>query len=366
MSNWRIVKPFALVAVAVCFLCQSAFAENDRKFKIGCILPLTGALAEYGAAARNGFELAKKEHGSLFGRIEFLYDDSQYDSKKTVSAYRNFKNIGDVSLVYVWGYGPNQALIPIAETEKSPLIAVTAERTAVTNRKYSLRFAYDGAMIADALIKYLRSRNLKKLVLVKTELAFINGILDGMRERLQQEETIDVVDNYEGGDFDFRSSIAKLRRMKFDALGVFLISGQVSQFYRQSREMGLTATTFGTDFLDSIKEVHDAGGAMEGAVFATGLVDSGFVERYRKQYGNDLQLTWAANGYEFAMLVAAVFGQTAERLSAEEVIARLRNARVESGGAAEYRFHDSDGSAGFDSKVGMRKVLQGSIVEVQS
>jgi hypothetical protein len=38
----------------------------QEKFKVGAVLPLTGALAEYGVAARNGIDLAKQQHPELF------------------------------------------------------------------------------------------------------------------------------------------------------------------------------------------------------------------------------------------------------------------------------------------------------------
>jgi len=39
---------------------------DQEKLKVGVILPLTGPLAEYGMAARNGIELARKEYPELF------------------------------------------------------------------------------------------------------------------------------------------------------------------------------------------------------------------------------------------------------------------------------------------------------------
>ena len=358
------IRYLATSLLTLCAFCNLAVGEPRGRLKIGVILPLTGALAEYGAAARNGIELAGREHPEIPKNIEFIFEDSQYDNNRALAAFRKLRNFSGVSLTYVWGYGPNQALIPVAESEKSPIIAVTADREAVRNRKFSIRFAYDGNMIASVLIDHLRSRGLKRWAFLKTELAFINGIFDGMRKRVQHEEVIELVDSFEPGDADFKSSIVKLRSRNFDALGVFLISGQVSQFYKQSRQLGLHVTTFGTDFLDSQQEIKDAAGAMSGAVLATGLVNPQFANRYRAAFGNDLQLTWAANGYEFATLAGTVFNPAPSQASAEAVIAALRATPPRSAGAAHYQFRDIDNCPGFDFEVGMRKVLDQQIVDL--
>lgn len=360
----RYMRTLWSILFAAALFWSSALAQIDRTFKVGVILPLTGAVAEYGAAARNGFELAQQEHAELFKNLDFLVDDSQYDSKKAIASYQHFKTAGDVSLVYLWGYGPSQALAPIAEGDKFPLVAVSGDRSLSGDKKYVLRFANYNELSSLVLLEYLRAQHFSKLGIVKTELAFMNAIVEGIKAHLRAGETLEVVDAFDPSDSDFKTSLVKLKRRQFDALGVFLISGQVSQFYRQARQLGFAATTFGTDTFDSLKEIQDAQNEMNGSVFVAPFVDPAFTERYIKRYGNDLQVAYAANGYEFAVLMGRLFGNAASRPSADEVMHSLNNTEVKPAGAAIYEYDSSEIGRGFNFKVVMKKVENDRIVNI--
>jgi branched-chain amino acid transport system substrate-binding protein len=342
----------------------NAFAQENSTFKVGVILPLTGAVAEYGVATKNGIELAKKEHPELFSKVQFIYDDSQYEGKKALSGFQKLKNSDGVSLVYIWGYGPVQAVAPVAETDRFPVIAVSAERSISLNRKYTLRFGYHIEMIANSLLDYFRAHSIKHVGIVKTELAYMNGLLDAIKKNLKSDETMDIVDTYQPSDTDFKTTITKLRTKKFDAVGVFLIGGQISQFYRQSKQLDLKLNTFGTDAFDSMKEAQDAQGAMTGAVFIAPYADSGFVQRYVKTFGNDLQAAWAANGYEYALLTAKLFGEKQEKLTADQILERYKSSDKEQGETATYKFNESPEGSGFDFKVVARKIEADKIVDI--
>jgi len=341
-----------------------ALAQGNSAFKVGVILPLTGALAEYGAATKNGIELAKQEHPEFFQRTEFVYEDSQYEGKKALSGYQKLRNSDGVSIVYVWGYGPNQAVVPVSEKDKFPVIAITAERSLSLNKTYTLRFSYHIEMIADPLLEYLRAHNIKHVGIVKTELAYMNGLIDALQKKLKKDESIDIVDTYQPGDSDFKTTIAKLRTRKFDAVGVFLLGGQISQFYRQSAQLDLKMNTFGTDFFDSMREAQDAHGSMTGAVFAAPYSNPSFVQRYVQAFGNDFQVAWAANGYEYAILTAKLFGRGNESLGAAQIVARYRSANQEQGEAAIYKFIESIEGSGFDFKVVARRIEADKIVDL--
>lgn len=61
----------------------------QEKFKVGAVLPLTGAAADYGIAIKNCVELAKKDRPEIFTNIDFIFEDAAYDPKTAISAYRS-------------------------------------------------------------------------------------------------------------------------------------------------------------------------------------------------------------------------------------------------------------------------------------
>jgi outer membrane PBP1 activator LpoA protein len=62
--------------------------SHPDRFVVGLILPLSGELADYGAALRRGFELAEEDAPERFKYLDLRYQDSQYDQKTALSAFR--------------------------------------------------------------------------------------------------------------------------------------------------------------------------------------------------------------------------------------------------------------------------------------
>jgi branched-chain amino acid transport system substrate-binding protein len=355
-----------ILPLILCFFAygQIASAQSPTPFKVGVILPLTGPVAEYGVATKNGFELARKEHPDLFSHVQFVYDDSQYDGKKALLSYQKLRNVDGISLLYLWGYGPSQAVTPVTERDRFPLIALSGDASISLGKKFTIRYAYQIATIAENLLTYMRAHNLKRIGILKVEIAYMDGLIEAMQSHLNAGEQIEVVDTFQAGDSDFKTAIAKLKLKKFDAVGVFLMSGQISQFYRQSAQLEFKPRTIGTDFFDSQKEVRDAEGHMEGAVFAAPFADAAFVARYVQQFGNDLQAAWAANGYDFALFIARVFGSSVRPIPADEIIRRLKSEDKELGEATRFKFNKSLEAPAFDVKVVTRTVKAGKIIDL--
>lgn len=76
----------------------------QERFKIGVLLPLSGPVAEYGVATQHGFELAQQEDPEGFKNIQFLFDDTQYDSNKTVLSLQKLRLADGISAAFVWGF----------------------------------------------------------------------------------------------------------------------------------------------------------------------------------------------------------------------------------------------------------------------
>ena len=329
----------SIISLAVILCAQTSVAQE--KFRIGIIHPLSGALAEYGVATSNAFKLAQETDPSVNKNIEFVFEDNAGDNTKTVSAFTKLTTFNPVDLVFVWGFGPVQAVAPIAESQHVPLIAISAERSISVGRKYVIRFNFYAEQIGEALAAHFRKQGAKKYGIIKTEQAFLNAIADGFASSLMPGETVETLDNYMLQDQDFMPSILKARQRKYDALGVLLWPGQISRFYRQLAAIGGGLATFGPHTFESYTEMKDAGGAMEGAVFAAMSVTDDFSQRYIKRFGGDNRISFAANAYDFATLSASLFGPGSKDLSPEQILAKYRGVSKYSGAGGDIHYVDT-------------------------
>lgn len=224
-----------------------------------------------------------------------------------VASFQKLKDQDKVSLILNWGNPTTEALAPLAERAKLPLIGMSLDPKVSQGRSYVIRSTNASSHFSAKLAGYLKKRGYRNLGVVIADNTYVQGLYDGLKLSLGDGTHLEVIDRYNLDDQDFRSSVTKIRKKKFDAIGVFLISGQVSAFYRQMSSQGLSLPTFGTDFFESTTEIRNAAGGMEGAVYTHLGVGAAFRQSYLKKYGNDYQIAYAGNWYDIAVMLGILF-----------------------------------------------------------
>lgn len=179
------------------------------------------------------------------------------------------------------------------------------------------------------------------------------------------DENFKIFGSVQAVDQDFRSFISKLRNKHFDAFGVFLIGGQIPTFYKQLAQLGVKIPTVGTDFFQDQSMVSGSGGLLNGAVFAGPVVEDGFYKRYVAMFGNDDQIPWAANSYNFAVIASNVIKGLKSGALGEEIIAAFQKSQPHEGSAGQIRFVDSEQGPAFEFPVTMKIIENGKIKELK-
>lgn len=359
---------FVLILFSV-VVCGEVFAAPTprQKMRIGVVIPLTGGLAEYGTAARNGILLAQQEFKDQLHDIEFIFEDSRYDTTATVTACKKLQTVDNVRLQYVWGYGPAAACAAIADANKMPILAVSSDPDVEKNRPYVVRFATSIERHSTVLTRYLADLPFKRIAIVAAEIPFISGIIEGMKSRLSPTQSIVLVDKVQPGDMDFKSITAQIRNQNIDVVGVFLLSGQVSQFYKTAIGSGLRVPTFGTDFFDSETEVTASLPGIIGAVFPAPDVSEVFKNKYLSVYRSSAHLPYAANAFDFVELIAKFFGSEGSDLAVNVMLNNFRSVGVTSGASGTFQYREKgEFSPGYDFNVVLKKVdSDGKVVLVE-
>ena len=137
MKNFFCFVFYWLVSLTFIGYCPQLLAEDKpaHVFRIGVSLPLTGDLAEYGSAVRNGIQLAQSRFPSKFQHLDLLYEDNRYDGKTALTILQKFR-ASNVDLIYSWGEIPFNAIAPIIEKSKVPLTAYSLDNKAAVNSKF--------------------------------------------------------------------------------------------------------------------------------------------------------------------------------------------------------------------------------------
>ena len=330
---------------------------------VGISIPLTGGLAEYGVAIRNGIELAREEHPEGFENLKLIYDDNRYDPKVAVLGLNRMVDLEKVDLMYLWGVEPALGAAPVAERRKVPTFVVAQHPKACAGYRYVIGYISPAERYSVAMLEYLRSKGLKNFGILKSEISFFNVLMEEFQRHLAPDERLTVVQSFLPAESDFRSVIAKLKQQSFDAVGVYLFPAQLGQFFRQAAEQGYKPRAFGTTAFESGTVIKNSLGYMNGAVYSHVDFDPDFRDRYLKRYGDDIEIAYAANAYDFILLTGKLLGSHGRKLSAEEILALYAAVPPERGVSGLRQFKESaDGGRYFDFPVVVRRIDGNTIV----
>ena len=327
---------------------------------VGVIGPFTGPLAQYGEAYRNGVLMAMQDFETEKYNIEFIFEDSEYDTAKAVGAYQKLVNVDKVDLVMDWGAATGYGIAPLVDGAGVPLIAFSVDPDVVKSSQYIVRQFYSPDDWAEVMWGHFRANNQKNIAIVKLKLLYYDRLTESLKKLAKEGESVTVVDEYQFGDTDFRTSLAKIKTSgaQPDALGVFLAGGQIAQFYKQADQQGVATPTFGADFFESYSEIADAGGLMDGAVYANIGVSDVFVEKYKTKFGNENQVSFAGQSYDFVKILR----DTVDFTDRDSIINSLRGIQNVNGILGAYTYSGEGEDQYLKSQVYIKKI-QGDTIQ---
>ncbi len=353
------------LSVSVNYSAERARAQAQTSvFRVGVIVPLTGPLADYGEAVRRGVESARHDYPERFSKIELVYQDSAYDGKTAVNALQSLMARQDVDLYYTWGVSPNEAVLPVADARKLPVIAETTLKSSVVGKPFSVRAAPTGEMTAKVVASELAKRGYRSVGILLVDIPYYRDIVESLKRALKASgAAVEVMDSFSPEANDFKSTITKLRAKGYDAIGVFLLSDQVVTYYRQAHALHFAVQTFGASMHDSQELMTRAGQGAEGALFVGYDVVPEFQSRWMREFNDDSRVGYGANAYDTALMIAELFGDgSSANLSSEATVARFATISPRQGVSGAFSFAESpDAGKHFDFPLSARIVKQGRI-----
>jgi branched-chain amino acid transport system substrate-binding protein len=360
---------FLLLAVSQVLLSHSPVCSQT--LRIGVIIPLSGGVADLGKTVQNGIELAQSEADpETRNKFELIYEDSKYDAKDSISAFNKLVGNDKIDILWVWGTTPSIALAPLADRKKIPMIALSGDPEVAGNRTFVIDFTNRLEDVSKVKMEYLRSQGFNNIAIVKSEIQYLESLLEGMTHHKKGSENIDVIasippDNISDLNMILGRLKHSLKQKKYDALGVFLITGQISTFYTRIPQYNIAIPTFGSDFFGDEDEMKKSGSAAVGAVFATPTVSDEFTDLYLKNFGNTTAVAYAANSYDFINLIYSLFARSKGEHTPEAILEKFESAGPMDGAGGKFYFLKEDPNKfknpgkRFVYPVTIRKVVEG-------
>ena len=326
----RLLSKILLVSLHILIIDTSlniTYAQSsDVSKSIGVILPLTGPFTEFGIAMKNGIEIAKENNKELDG-INFIFQDSQYSPQQTISIYHGFLSNSNIKAIINFGCPTSQAIVPLAEKHKMPTALFCSSMLITQNKKYSFAITPPASEWAKILFKHLQKKSFNKPCIVLTDNDYLVSEYNAINQEYVNSghDKISLVDRHLPTDNDFRSSILRIKAKGCDALGVYLLPGQVSKFLQTLNNYKYNATIFGTDIFESKSEITASQGLMENSSFVGLAVPDSFKSNYVARYSNDSQITAACVAHDVATMLSAVIKNN-QQFDNEVLAGKMRSA----------------------------------------
>lgn len=295
------VSLVALIAVTGCSATKTGEDKSGETIKIGSSFALTGDVASFGKAARNGVILAVQEYngkGGILGRqIELFVEDNKGDELEATNAFRKLMDKeGIIAFIGSDISSTTEAIGKIAADEKIPMMAPTATKLGITGLGENIFRAcyvdpYQGKVIADFAAGELNGKT--AAIMMDNGDDYSIGIAEAFKASFESQggEVVNM-ESYTDQDKDFKPLLLNIKANNPDIILITDYYGTVSLIAQQIKEVGIDAILVGPDGWDGVAEQikHDPS-VLEGAFFinhyATDDPDpmvKSFVENYRKEF----------------------------------------------------------------------------------
>jgi ABC-type branched-subunit amino acid transport system substrate-binding protein len=234
-----------------------------------------------------------------------VYEDDQFDPKKTIAAFNKLVKHDSVDMVVVLGSTPASAIAPLAERAQIPLIAWASAGHVARGRSWVVRSWAAAQEEGAALARKANELGTAKVATLAYTDQYALGVVQGFSGSYKSE--VVSLGEVAPTEQDFSALALQAKNSRVDAIVMCLSVGQGSQFAKKLRQIQLKVPILGCETFNSSSEVQLSQGALVGAWYASVGVSPEFETRYKSRFHADTSIGGAAVHYELHRLLAEVW-----------------------------------------------------------
>lgn len=292
-------------------------AASGDSITIGLLAPLSGDVAVYGQAVRNGAMLYIDEinaQGGINGKqINVIEYDEKGDATEAVTAFTKMVDEGITALIGDVTTTPTEAVVAESQDYNMPMITASATAEAVTydaesETLYSNVFRacftdpFQGTKMAD--YAYNKMGATTAAVIYQTGNDYSEGLYNTFVEEFEAlGGTIVDSEGYAKGDVDFNAQLTNINASSADVVFCPNYYEDDGKIVKQARAIGITAAFVGGDGWGGVCDYATAE-ELEGSMFCSGYAggsNADWEDAYETAYGEAFPNMFAPLGYDAAM-----------------------------------------------------------------
>lgn len=307
-----VINIVSLVVILVFLFSLGCGKKDEKEIKIGIITPLTGDVSSWGEMQRRSTELALEDVKDM--KIKVTYEDDRADPKVGITAFRKLLDAEKVPIVVgVPASNVTLAVAPIANERKVVLLTSGSTATEVGNAgPYVFRIMPSDEVQSMIMATWAMELDYKRVAVVYVENSWGQGLKDSFEKDFRNRGgTIVTVQPTTQDTTDYRTQLAKMKALQFDAIYAPLYTRGAGLLIKQARELGLKQQILGADVYGTPELFKAGGNATNGVLYTTFGKYSGpeyqpFAKKYKERYGVEPE-TYATYCYDaFNIAIEAI------------------------------------------------------------
>lgn len=294
-------------------------AAHAADLKIGVAEALSGGAAQYGAAIKNGFQLAADEINAAGGvngnKLVLQVEDEQGKKEEAINVFKKLIFQDKVLMVF----GPTlsnsaQSADQIAQMGKTVAFGTSNTADGITSiGDYVFRNSVTEADVLPETIKVAaKHAGIKKVaVLYGNDDVFTKSGYDNFKKALEDLKIpVTTTETFAKGDVDFKAQLTKIKASNPDAIVLSALIAEGAPIMVQARQLGINVPFIGGNGMNSVKVFDLAKGSSDGlwvgspwSIENNTPANTKFIAAYKAKYSISPD-QFAAQAYD-AMYIAA-------------------------------------------------------------
>jgi len=198
--------------------------SQPETVRVGAVLALTGEFANFGQEQRRALELAQERINSAGGvrgrRFEFVFEDSQGEASKGLSAVRKLIDVDNVPVTFVFQSTVINAVQPVTDKARVLLMAFAMDPQVAEASDLTFRVYPNMRQQTEVMLDYLRGSEAKRVGILfiqtpATQYVVPKLLIPGINS--QGREVVEQV-SFTKNDRDLSTHVAKLKASNPDTI----------------------------------------------------------------------------------------------------------------------------------------------------
>ncbi|MCD4818059.1 MAG: penicillin-binding protein activator [Candidatus Cloacimonetes bacterium] len=313
-----------IVLIAVIIIAFLQLEKKNKQYIIGSIMPLSGDVATYGVAIKQGIELAIEQinyNGGINNKlISVIYEDSKAEPKEGVTVFEKLISVNNVDIIIgAVASSVTLAIAPIAEKSQTILFSAASSSPKISNAgdfifrnypsddlegKIVAEYAYDNGYVNAAILTINNDYGIG-----------LNTVFE--KEYIELGGKITLNDKYNEGETNFFPILTKIQENEPQCIFIVGYGKDLGLLVKQAINLGIKSQFFSTvNFYDE-RSITSGGTAVEGVIFSSPVFDSEsenenilkFVKTFKSKFGKKPDV-WSAHSYDATLIIADAISRT--------------------------------------------------------